>query len=77
MRTLPTLHLQTFPTPTFTQITPEPPQSEWKPVRMTLTIQNRQDLWRVCLKSPHARVEIPELEFEISVDGEAGLVADS
>ncbi|KAG2445389.1 hypothetical protein HXX76_000011 [Chlamydomonas incerta] len=51
------------------QITPEPPQSEWKPVRMTLTVQNRQDLWRVCLKSPHARVEIPELEFEISADG--------
>lgn len=36
---------------------------------MTLTVQSRADLWRVCLKSPHARIEIPELEFEVSVDG--------
>ncbi|GIL88759.1 hypothetical protein Vretimale_17208 [Volvox reticuliferus] len=51
------------------QILPEPPREEWKATRQTLTIQNRSDLWRVCLKSPHARVEIPELEFEISADG--------
>ncbi|KAG2485375.1 hypothetical protein HYH03_015866 [Edaphochlamys debaryana] len=51
------------------QITPEPPRDQWVATRQTLTIQNRSDLWRVCLKSPHARVEIPELEFEISADG--------
>ncbi len=36
---------------------------------MTVTINSTKDLWRVCLKSPHARIEIPELEFEISADG--------
>mmetsp|Transcript_2250 Transcript_2250/g.3414 ORF Transcript_2250/g.3414 Transcript_2250/m.3414 type:complete len:233 (-) Transcript_2250:759-1457(-) len=46
-----------------------PPRSEWKPVKMTFIVQNRQDLWKVCLKSAHATIEIPELEFEISVDG--------
>lgn len=53
----------------FFKVLPEPPQSEWKPVRMTLQVLNRSDLWRVCLKSPYARIEIPELEFEVSVDG--------
>ncbi|GFR43978.1 hypothetical protein Agub_g5122 [Astrephomene gubernaculifera] len=51
------------------QITPEPPRDQWRATRLTLTVQSRADLWRVCLKSPHARVEIPELEFEISADG--------
>jgi len=36
---------------------------------MTVRINSTKDLWRVCLKSPHARIEIPELEFEISADG--------
>jgi hypothetical protein len=34
-------------------------------VKMTLRITQRADLWNVCLKSKHARVEIPELEFEV------------
>ncbi|KXZ43860.1 hypothetical protein GPECTOR_79g139 [Gonium pectorale] len=51
------------------KILPEPPRDQWKATRQTLTIQSRNDLWRVCLKSQHARVEIPELEFEISADG--------
>ena len=51
------------------QIQAEPPRDQWVAKRMTLVVQNRADLWRVCLKSPHARVEIPELEFEINVDG--------
>lgn len=57
----------------FFKILPEPPQSEWKPTRMTLHILNRSDLWHVCLKSPHARIEIPELEFEISTDGKKAI----
>jgi hypothetical protein len=36
---------------------------------MTVAITSTQDLWRVCLKSKWARIEIPELEFEISADG--------
>ena len=47
---------------------PDPPQSDWKPVKLTLRVTDRQDLWNVLLKSPQARVEIPELEFEISED---------
>jgi C4-type Zn-finger protein len=51
------------------RIKPDPPRDEWKPVRMTVVVRDVADLWRVCLKSQHARVEIPELEFEISADG--------
>lgn len=51
------------------QLRPDPPRSEWRPVTMTARITSTADLWRVCLKSKHARVEIPELEFEISADG--------
>eukprot|EP00879_Flechtneria_rotunda_P025935 GHRR01027596.1.p1 GENE.GHRR01027596.1~~GHRR01027596.1.p1 ORF type:complete len:126 (+),score=37.31 GHRR01027596.1:244-621(+) len=36
---------------------------------MTVKVDQVSDLWRVCLKSPYARIEIPELEFEISADG--------
>jgi hypothetical protein len=54
---------------TYFQIKPDPPHSEWKPVKMTVKINSASDLWRVCLKSPHARIELPELEFEISQDG--------
>lgn len=36
---------------------------------MTYKIASVADLWRLCHKSPHARIEIPELEFEISADG--------
>ena len=51
------------------RVKPEPPVEEWRPVKMTLKIVNREDLWNVCFKSQHARVEIPELEFEICQDG--------
>eukprot|EP00195_Chlamydomonas_chlamydogama_P006353 CAMPEP_0202896696 /NCGR_PEP_ID=MMETSP1392-20130828/5645_1 /ASSEMBLY_ACC=CAM_ASM_000868 /TAXON_ID=225041 /ORGANISM="Chlamydomonas chlamydogama, Strain SAG 11-48b" /LENGTH=226 /DNA_ID=CAMNT_0049582139 /DNA_START=48 /DNA_END=725 /DNA_ORIENTATION=- len=51
------------------RVKPEPPQEEWRPVKMSLRIADREDLWNVCYKSPYARVEIPELEFEISPDG--------
>ncbi|ORY00990.1 hypothetical protein K493DRAFT_312591 [Basidiobolus meristosporus CBS 931.73] len=47
---------------------PEPPQEEWKPKKFSVRITDTTQLWNVCLKSPHARVEIPELEFEFGVD---------
>lgn len=53
----------------YLQIKPEPAREDWKPTRMTVKVNDTTDLWRVCLKSPHARIEIPELEFEISADG--------
>jgi hypothetical protein len=53
----------------FMQLKPDPPQEAWKPVKLTVKLNSREDLWRVCLKSPYARIEIPELEFEISQDG--------
>ena len=53
----------------FFQIRPEPPRESWVPCKMTVRIESTKDLWRVCLKSPYARIEIPELEFEISADG--------
>jgi hypothetical protein len=36
---------------------------------MTVKINSTADLWRTCYKSPHATIEIPELEFEFSADG--------
>jgi len=36
---------------------------------LAFQVQTRRDLWRVCHKSPHARIELPALEFEISADG--------
>lgn len=51
------------------QLKADPPRSEWKAVMLTVKINEVSDLWRVCLKSPYARIEIPELEFEISADG--------
>jgi C4-type Zn-finger protein len=38
-------------------------------VASVLQITDRKQLWNVCFKSPYARVEIPELEFEISAGG--------
>lgn len=54
---------------TYFQIKPDPPREQWKPVKMTVKINSVNDLWRVCLKSKYARIELPELEFEISQDG--------
>lgn len=51
------------------KVRPEPPPSEWKPTKMTLKINSRDDIWNVCFKSQWATVEIPELEFHISQDG--------
>jgi len=50
------------------RIKPEPPASERTPTIMTLKVCERQDLWRVCLKSPNSIVSIPEIEFEIGAD---------
>lgn len=35
----------------------------------SLTVQTRQDLWRVCHKAPSAVMEFPDIEFEIGADG--------
>eukprot|EP00197_Chlamydomonas_leiostraca_P002244 CAMPEP_0202858614 /NCGR_PEP_ID=MMETSP1391-20130828/1068_1 /ASSEMBLY_ACC=CAM_ASM_000867 /TAXON_ID=1034604 /ORGANISM="Chlamydomonas leiostraca, Strain SAG 11-49" /LENGTH=208 /DNA_ID=CAMNT_0049537547 /DNA_START=138 /DNA_END=764 /DNA_ORIENTATION=+ len=51
------------------RLKPDPPPESWVPSKMTVRITCRADLWNVCVKSPHARVEIPELEFEIAADG--------
>ncbi|GAX76438.1 hypothetical protein CEUSTIGMA_g3883.t1 [Chlamydomonas eustigma] len=51
------------------KVRPDPPEEEWKATKMSLNILGKDDLWNVCFKSQHARVEIPELEFEISQDG--------
>eukprot|EP01104_Vermistella_antarctica_P016656 TRINITY_DN571_c0_g1_i1.p1 TRINITY_DN571_c0_g1~~TRINITY_DN571_c0_g1_i1.p1 ORF type:complete len:266 (+),score=69.34 TRINITY_DN571_c0_g1_i1:25-798(+) len=38
------------------------------PTVKTLHVKTRQDVWRTFLKGKNARVEIPELEFEIGID---------
>eukprot|EP00882_Tetradesmus_deserticola_P015583 GHRQ01016607.1.p1 GENE.GHRQ01016607.1~~GHRQ01016607.1.p1 ORF type:complete len:218 (+),score=111.77 GHRQ01016607.1:397-1050(+) len=51
------------------QIKSDLPRSQWRSTKMSLKINSTADLWRTCYKSPHATVEIPELEFEFSADG--------
>lgn len=52
------------------QVIPEPPRDHWVPRRLTVPVRSRNDLVRrVCLKSRHARIVVPSLEFEISPDG--------
>lgn len=51
------------------KVKPELPREQWKALKMTFPIKDRKDLWNVCFKSPYARIEIPELEFEFSADG--------
>ena len=41
---------------------------EERPMRMVCRVESRSDLYRVCFKAPDAKVEIPELEFEIGAD---------
>jgi len=36
-----------------------------KPSKLTLRVKDRADLWRVLFKAPDARIEIPQLEFEV------------
>merc|ERR1712159_842044 len=43
----------------------EPPQGEWRARKLRFQVTDPKDLWRACLRSRHARIEIPELEFEI------------
>ncbi|KAK9702978.1 hypothetical protein K7432_010976 [Basidiobolus ranarum] len=47
---------------------PELPREEWKPKKFSVKITSIPQLWNVCLKSPYARAEIPELEFEFGLD---------
>jgi C4-type Zn-finger protein len=52
------------------QVIPEPPRERWVCRRHTVPVRSRADLTRrVCLKSRHARIVVPSLEFEISPDG--------
>lgn len=47
-----------------------PPLDQRIPTKWVYRINSTKDLWRVCLKSPTARIFIPELEFEIAADGQ-------
>ena len=50
------------------RVKPDPPEETWVPKRYTYRITQPEDLWTVCLRSPHGSVEIPEIEFEIGCD---------
>lgn len=45
-------------------------ESEWKPKRWTIKMTDRSQLWWVVFKSPVARIEIPELDFEVGATGQ-------
>ena len=51
---------------TFVKKAPEPDEDELRPFRLVCRINTISDLWRVCLKAPEARAEIPEIEFEVT-----------
>eukprot|EP01066_Platyproteum_vivax_P015263 Platyproteum_vivax@DN6763_c0_g1_i2.p2 len=38
---------------------------EGPPTKFTVKVRDKADLWKVVMKSKHAKVVIPELEFEI------------
>ncbi|KAI9218480.1 hypothetical protein BC828DRAFT_388480 [Blastocladiella britannica] len=46
-----------------------PGPEHWVPTKLTYRVTQRAQLWNVLLKSPHARIEIPALGFEVSADG--------
>eukprot|EP00854_Cymbomonas_tetramitiformis_P023758 gene23758-28802_t len=50
------------------RLLPPPPPETLTPTTYKLRISSRQDLWRVCLKSPVAKAAIPEIEFEVGCD---------
>lgn len=50
------------------KILPPPPPGSRPSTKMVLQVNSTQDLWRVCMKSADATVEIPELEFQIGAD---------
>jgi len=52
------------------RLKPLPPPEQRRGFKATLKITTSEDLWKVFYKSPTARVEIPEIEFEISPDGQ-------
>eukprot|EP00958_Prasinococcus_capsulatus_P006080 scaffold582_cov385-Prasinococcus_capsulatus_cf.AAC.15 len=52
----------------FFKVIPPPPASQRRPFNLIYRIRSRKDLWTVCLKSPFAKIVIPELEFEIGAD---------
>ena len=54
---------------TYVRKAPEPDEDDLRPFRLVCRINTTTDLWRVCLKAPEARAEIPELEFEVGADG--------
>ncbi|KAJ3147908.1 hypothetical protein HDU86_007653 [Geranomyces michiganensis] len=58
------LHTQTF------RFKPPPDANDWVHKRWTINVSHRDQLWWVLSKSPHARIEIPEIEFEIAPDGQ-------
>jgi hypothetical protein len=70
---VPTTHLNALPACSslrhYFALKADPPRSAWRGLKLTVQIKDTSDLWRVCLKSKWARIEIPELEFEISADG--------
>uniref|UniRef100_A0A6B2LGZ0 Zinc finger ZPR1-type domain-containing protein n=1 Tax=Arcella intermedia TaxID=1963864 RepID=A0A6B2LGZ0_9EUKA len=47
-----------------------PSETEGRPLKLIYRITQREDLTAVCLKSPGAYVEIPEMEFQIGADGQ-------
>eukprot|EP00299_Pterocystis_sp_00344_P019282 c9582_g1_i3.p1 GENE.c9582_g1_i3~~c9582_g1_i3.p1 ORF type:complete len:287 (-),score=68.60 c9582_g1_i3:973-1791(-) len=47
------------------RVLPKPSEDQLRPFKLICHVKSRRDLWRVCFKAEQARIEIPELEFEI------------
>jgi len=72
LRAMPHINTRVAPetSAVYFQVVPEPPRDQWVCRRLTVPVRSRADLTRrVCLKSRHARIVVPSLEFEISPDG--------
>lgn len=53
----------------YLKVKQDPPVEEWTKKTLVFKITSTQDLWRVCYKGINGKIEIPELEFEVSPDG--------
>mmetsp|Transcript_25719 Transcript_25719/g.43102 ORF Transcript_25719/g.43102 Transcript_25719/m.43102 type:complete len:225 (+) Transcript_25719:198-872(+) len=68
LSTLPHIELETINGTEKFRVKPPPPPELRVGKVYTLRMTSREDLWRVCLKSPTATASIPEMEFEVGAD---------
>mmetsp|Transcript_25690 Transcript_25690/g.86157 ORF Transcript_25690/g.86157 Transcript_25690/m.86157 type:complete len:273 (-) Transcript_25690:199-1017(-) len=55
------------------RLRPDPPASERRQMKITVRVSSGEDLHRVLLKAPAARIEVPSMEFEIGTEAKRSI----